>query len=381
MSRTLEMLERLIAFDTVSARSNLELIGYVEGHLTERGFTVARIPDPGGQKAGLYAERGPAGPGVLLSAHTDVVPVAGQDWTHEPFRLTRDGDRLHGRGTTDMKGFVASVLALAEKAARVDLKEPLKIVLSYDEEVGCTGIRKMLDRLVPLIGRPRACIVGEPTEMRVAVGHKGKAALRATCHGESGHSALAPRFLNALHLATDFVAALRRLQEDLAERGARDPAYDVPYSTVHVGVLSGGTALNIVPDRALLDFELRHLAADRAEDMLARVTAAAEQVAEPYRPAFPGARIEVAQVNAYPGLDQAGDAAVVAYARRLARTDGVTKVAFGTEAGFFQSLGIPTLVCGPGSMEGQGHKPDEYITLGQLAACDAMMARLLDDLA
>lgn len=380
MTRTLDILERLIAFDTVSTKSNLDMIGYIEGFLAERGFAVTRIPDESGQKAGIYAEMGPAGSGVLLSAHTDVVPVAGQDWTTDPFRLTRDGDRLHGRGTTDMKGYVASVLALADRAARADLKEPLKIAFSYDEEVGCVGIRQMLDRLSALAGQPRVCFVGEPTEMQVAIGHKGKAALRAVCHGQGGHSALAPRFLNALHLAADFVVELRRLQEDLARTGARDPAYDVPHSTVHVGTLSGGTALNIVPDRAVLDFEYRHLAADRAEDILARIMDAAGRVAAAHHGAFASARIDVEQYNAYPGLNMSDDAEIVSYARKLTRGNAVTKVAFGTEAGYFHQLGIPTVVCGPGSMEGQGHKPDEYITLGQLSACDAMMDRLLDDL-
>ncbi|WP_291734228.1 acetylornithine deacetylase, partial [Leisingera sp. F5] len=370
MTATLNILERLIGFDTVSRNSNLALAAYAEGFLTQHGFTVTRLPSPDGSKTGLYAEKGPAGQGVLLSAHTDVVPVDGQEWTRDPFRLTREGDRVYGRGATDMKGYVASALALADRAATVDLKEPLKIVLSYDEEVGCVGIQQMLDRLKPLIGIPRACFVGEPTEMEVAIGHKGKAALRAVCFGQSGHSALAPVFTNALHLAADFLSELRALQEDFAANGARDAAYEVPYSTVHAGVMRGGTALNIVPDRAELTFEYRHLAADRGEDILARIQAAADRVGNRY-PAE--ARIEVEQYNAYPGLDVPADSAVVPFARTLARSTGTAKVAFGTEAGFFHQLGIPTVVCGPGSMAGQGHKPDEYLELRQLSQCDAMM--------
>ncbi|WP_027256165.1 acetylornithine deacetylase [Leisingera aquimarina] len=377
MTATLNILERLIGFDTVSRNSNLALAAYAEGFLTQHGFTVTRLPSPDGSKTGLYAEKGPAGQGVLLSAHTDVVPVDGQEWTRDPFRLTREGDRVYGRGATDMKGYVASALALADRAATVDLKEPLKIVLSYDEEVGCVGIQQMLDRLKPLIGSPRACFVGEPTEMEVAIGHKGKAALRAVCFGQSGHSALAPVFTNALHLAGDFLSELCALQEDFAANGARDAAYEVPYSTVHAGVMRGGTALNIVPDRAELTFEYRHLAADRGEDILARIQAAADRVSNRY-PAE--ARIEVEQYNAYPGLDVPADSAVVPFARTLARSTGTAKVAFGTEAGFFHQLGIPTVVCGPGSMAGQGHKPDEYLELRQLSQCDAMMDRLLDDL-
>ena len=380
MTSTLDILNRLIRFDTVSRNSNLELARYAEAFLAERGFVVHRIDDPDGEKTGLYAEKGPSGDGVLLSAHTDVVPVDGQDWTKDPFRLTRENDRLYGRGTTDMKGYVASILSLADRAAKAELREPLKIALSYDEEVGCVGIQRMLDRLAPMLGQPRACFVGEPTDMQVAVGHKGKAALRAVCHGQAGHSALAPKFVNALHLATDFIGELRALQNAYANGGNRDLAYSVPYTTFHVGVLSGGTALNIVPDRAEMTFEYRHLASDRGADILAQIEAAAERVGTSHRAQFDGARVEVEQYNAYPGLDTAETDAVIGFAQKLAQSNETTKVAFGTEAGFFSELGIPTVVCGPGSMEGQGHKPDEYLEMSQLNACDAMMDRILDDL-
>ncbi len=379
MTETLALLDRLIAFPTVSAASNLDLITFVRAFLAERGFAVTLIPDATGLKAGLYAELGPSGAGVLLSAHTDVVPVTGQDWTRDPFRLTRDGDRLYGRGTTDMKGFIASVLALADRAAHAPLRAPFKIVLSYDEEIGCTGLRDMLGVLTPLIGQPRACIVGEPTEMQVAIGHKGKAALRAICTGQSGHSALAPQFVNALHLATDFVLALRALQDDLAWRGAQDAAYAVPYSTVHAGMMTGGTALNIVPNAATVDLEYRYLPAD-AETLAARIADAAQGVAAPYRAMFAGAQIAITEVNHYPGLAVAEDADVVTLLKRLSGNNGVAKVPFGTEAGYFAQLGIPTAVCGPGSMAGQGHQPDEYITLEALQECDRMMDRLLEDL-
>ncbi|MGR3379431.1 acetylornithine deacetylase [Salipiger abyssi] len=377
---TLSLLDRLIAFDTTSARSNLPLIGFVEEYLRARGFHITRLPDTTGEKAGLFAVLGPEGHGVILSAHTDVVPVAGQEWHRDPFRLTREGERLYGRGTTDMKGYLASMLALADRAAKVPLREPLKLAISYDEEIGCVGIRSMIGALPEALGTPRACFVGEPTEMQVAIGHKGKAAFEAVCHGESGHSALAPRFVNALHLAAEFVTELRGIQDHYARNGARDPAYGVPYSTIHVGTLSGGTALNIVPDRAELRFEYRHLAADPAEEIAARIHDAAGRVTGHFAAQSPQARIDVTQVNAYPGLDQREDAEIVTLAKGLAQSNAVTKVAFGTEAGYFQSLGIPTVVCGPGSMEGQGHKPDEYVTLPQLAACDAMMDRILDSL-
>ncbi|NOR30739.1 MAG: acetylornithine deacetylase [Sulfitobacter sp.] len=380
MTQTLDILERLISFDTVSAKSNLALIDYVQSFLADRGFQVHRVPDASGQKAGLFAVLGPAGKGVMLSAHSDVVPVAGQEWTRDPFRLNVDGGRAYGRGTTDMKGYLASMLALADRASKTTLVEPLKIALSYDEEVGCVGIQHMIGDLERTIGAPRACFVGEPTEMQVAVGHKGKAALRAVFRGQGGHSALAPKFLNALHIAGDFLAELRKVQDTLAMVGARDEAYDIPYSTVHVGQLSGGTALNIVPDHAEMIFEYRHLPADLPQDILERIQNGASKVLAPYLRHFPNAAIEIDPYNAYPGLDVPPDADVVRMAQRLAQTNSTTKVAFGTEAGFFDALGIPTVVCGPGSMEGQGHKPDEFVTLDQLALCDGMMDRLLAQL-
>ncbi|MGI3167238.1 acetylornithine deacetylase [Pseudooceanicola sp. 200-1SW] len=375
---SLSLLETLVAFDTTARTSNLALIDFVETYLTERGFRVTRVMAPEGDRAGLYAAIGPEGPGgVMLSAHTDVVPVTGQAWTRPPFQLAREGDRLYGRGTTDMKGYLAAMLALADKAAGADLAEPLKLAISYDEEIGCVGIQQMIDQLEPAIGLPRVCFVGEPTQMQVTLGHKGKAAFRAIAHGQSGHSALAPQFTNALHLAGDFLAELRALQDHYAREGTRDMAYGVPYSTVHVGTLTGGTALNIVPDRAEMTFEFRHLAADDPDTLRAQIHGAAERVSAAYPE---GAHIEVAEVNAYPGLDQAEDAPVATFAKAMAQTNSVTKVAFGTEAGFFEALGIPTVVCGPGSMDGQGHKPDEYIELDQLRACDAMLARVLDSL-
>jgi len=378
MARTLEVLERLVGFDTVSDRPNASIIAYIDGFLRARGARITRIGQ--GDKAGLYAEIGPPGSGILLSGHTDVVPVAGQVWTRAPFALTRDGDRLYGRGTTDMKGYLACMLSAADMASRGPLAAPLKLVFSYDEEVGCVGIQEMMGRLVPLMGCPRAAFVGEPTDMQLATGHKGKAAFAAICRGQAGHSSLAPDFVNALHLAADFVAALRDVQDELRQSGARDPAYDIPYSTVHVGTLAGGRALNIVPDRADLGFEIRHLAGDDPSELLAHIRRAAESVSARYRAEWDGAAIEVEQVAAYPGLDIAPDDPVVTTALALAGTDSTTKVAFGTEAGVFAGQGIATVVCGPGSMAGQGHKPDEFITLDQLAACHRMMARIVADL-
>ena len=380
--QTLEILDRLIAFPTVSADSNLALIDYVQDYLKTRGFETHRIPDQTGQKAGLYARIGPTeGAGILLSGHTDVVPVAGQDWTTDPFKMTVKNGKAYGRGTTDMKGYLACVMALADRASKVDLKEPLKIAFSYDEEIGCVGIKSMIDHLASTIGLPRYCFVGEPTSMQVAIGHKGKAALQATCYGMNGHSAMAPEFLNALHLACDFVAELRSLQDDYAINGAQDRDYSVPYSTIHVGKMSGGMALNIVPDTATIDFEFRHLATDKPDEIQSRILAAAKRIETAHQAQFPFARIDVQKMNSYPALDTDKNSDVVKYAQELAQVTNTTKVAYGTEAGYFSDhLGIPTIVCGPGSMDGQGHKPDEYVKVTQLDGCDAMFDRLLQHL-
>ena len=378
---TLKLLDRLIGFPTVSSASNLALIGWAEEYLRGLGFRCFRITGKTPENAGIFASVGPEGPGgVLLSAHSDVVPVDGQTWTRPPFSLTQVGGRLYGRGTTDMKGFLASALAAAAQAARRPLREPFKLAISYDEEVGCLGIRQMVGQLATTVGLPRLCIVGEPTGLRVATGHQGKVALTARFTGVTGHSAMAPDYLNALHLAADFVQALRAEQDRLTAEGAQDRDYDIPWSTLHVGKLGGGRALNIVPDQAQAEFELRHLAADHPEEILARLQARCAQIVGPLRLRFPTAAIRFEQVNAYPGLDTAPGHPAVAEVMALAGGAATTKVGYGTEAGFFAGLGIPTLVCGPGSMD-QGHKPDEFIEVRQLAACDAMLARLVQSLA
>jgi acetylornithine deacetylase len=377
-ARTLEILERLVAFPTVSASSNLALIDYAEHLLAKAGFDTRRLPDPELPKSGLMARIGGEGPGgVMLSAHSDVVPVEGQDWTRPPFELTRESGRLYGRGTTDMKGYLAAMLSAAERAGAKPPTQPLMLAISYDEEVGCQGIRKMLPGIESLGWHPDLCIVGEPTSMRPAIGHKGKAAFRATCHGTAGHSALAPDFVNALHLAGELLATLRRLQDDYAKSNIRDAAYAIPYSTVHVGRMQGGTALNIVPDRAELEFELRHLAADSLEAFEARLSDETNALARQWHDVAAQAGIVLARTNTYPGLDVAADAPEVARVAALCGSDETIKVAFGTEAGVFAGMGIPTVVCGPGDMAGQGHKADEYLETDQLAACDRMMMRVL----
>ena len=380
MTTTLDHLQRLIALPTVSCDSNLALINYAQDHLEARGFAVHRVMDASGQKAGIFARLGPDDkPGVMLSGHSDVVPVEGQAWTSDAFTMRRDGARVYGRGTTDMKGFLAAMLALADRAQGLTLAEPLKFAISWDEEVGCMGIGQMLPQLAQTIGRPRLCIVGEPTNMQIALGHKGKVAMQALFQGVAGHSAEAPVYLNALHLAADFIAGLRGIQAELAADGERDEGYAIPYATVHVGTLSGGTALNIVPGRAEMALEFRYPAGQDAREIETAIRALAETVAAQERSLHPTADIAVAVTNAYPGLGSAADGSAARFVRALLPDAKLIKVGYGTEAGYFDATGIATVVCGPGSMA-QGHIADEYIEVSELADCDAMLDRLLQNL-
>lgn len=379
---TVEILEKLIAFQTVSRRSNLELLDYVEALLAPTAARVERFAHHDGSRANLWVTLGPEGPGgVVLSGHTDVVPVTGQDWTMEPFALTARDGRFYGRGTADMKGFVAAALHAALHADQSALRIPLHLALSYDEEIGCMGVRGMIDALAARPERPALCIVGEPTGMKIATGHKGKVGYLACCHGHEGHSALAPNALNALHLGAAFIASLQARQQELESSGARDAAYDIPYSTIHAGVIQGGTTLNIVPNHCDIEFEIRNIAADNPAGILADISADAERIAAPYRARFPAAGIEISEISGYPGLEEPETSAVVALLRRITGDNGPTvKVAFGTEGGLLQQgIGTATAVCGPGFMD-QGHKPDEYVSAAQLALCDQMLGRLVQEL-
>ena len=373
-----EVLERLIGFDTVSAKSNLDLLGYVRGLLADAGIECVLIPDATGQKANLYAVVGPVGvPGVILSGHVDVVPVEGQVWTKPPFALTEDAGRLYGRGSTDMKGFVACAIVAVLRARSMNLKVPLILALSHDEEIGCQGVGSMLDVMQGWPVPARMCLVGEPTSMQVATGHKGKIALRATCTGRELHSAMAPMGLNALHLGAEFLAAVRDLQAEVVAGGLRDGDYDVPYTTLHVGKFNGGVQVNIVPKTCVLDFEIRSLAGEDTDGLIARLEAAAEAIVAPHRAAFPETGIVVERLWDYPGLATSPDADVVAFAKGLVGGNGTIKVPYGTEGGLFAArLGVPTVICGPGNMA-QGHTPDEFIEVEQLARCEAMLDTLL----
>ena len=373
------LLARLVAFDTVTLQPNLALIEAVRELLAAHGIASTLVRSEDGTRANLHASVGPADvPGALLSGHTDVVPAAGQAWTVPPFALTERDGLLYGRGTADMKGFVACAVNAMLRASGRPLRRPLQLALSYDEEIGCVGVRRLLEVMETAPVRPALCIVGEPTSMQIATGHKGKMALRAVCQGLEGHSALAPRALNAIHLACDLVGAMRALQDALRARGARDPAYDVPYATVHAGCIHGGRALNIVPNECTVDFEIRHLAQDDPDALLAPLRQAADGIREQARRQAPAADIRIETVNANPGLDTHPASEAVRFVESLLPAGtGRTKVAFGTEGGLFtRHLDVPVVVCGPGSIV-QAHKPDEYVSRAQLAECDAFMERLV----
>jgi acetylornithine deacetylase len=376
----LSILDRLIAFPTVSRDGNIDLIRYVRELLDGAGIESRLFPDDSGDRASLFASVGNGPGGIVLSGHTDVVPVDGQAWTRDPFRMTQKDGRLYGRGTTDMKGYVACAIEAMIKARKEPPKRPLHIALSYDEEIGCIGVRPMLGELAKAGLRPDWVMVGEPTSMQVAAGHKGKIGARATCCGFAAHSALAPKGLNAIHLAADLLTEIRRLQAELAETGHQDSDYDIPYTTVHGGIIHGGTVLNIVPDHCTLDFEIRNLAQDDAGKLLDRLFDKAEQISRPARHRFPETGISIEVINEYPGLDADRAHEPTGEALRLAGVNRTIKVAYGTEGGLFNAmLDVPVVVCGPGSMD-QGHKPDEYVEISQIELCRTVMDRLVGQL-
>jgi acetylornithine deacetylase len=377
MSATVEILKDLIGFATVSRDPNRDLIDYVAARLEAVGADWQVIPDADGGKANLFATAGPRDiGGVILSGHTDVVPVDGQDWRVPPFTCTESDGRYYGRGTADMKGFVAAAINAFETAARGGLATPLHLALSYDEELGCLGVRSMIDMLAAVPVRPVMCIVGEPTEMGLATGHKGKTVIHADCTGMAAHSSLAPLAVNAVHLACDLVAAIRRRQQDIVENGQHDAAYNIPYSTLHVGRIEGGLQVNIVPRGARVEFEIRNLADDDPQTIIEAIRADIAPIIVAARQTTPAADISLTVVNSYPGLETALDSEVVTLLQELTGVNATCKVAFGTEGGLFaRDLGIPTIICGPGSMD-QGHKPDEFVTAAQLALCDDMLASL-----
>jgi acetylornithine deacetylase len=379
MSTSRDLLARLVAFDTTSRESNLALIDFVASYLDGFGVPYELIHNAEGTKANLFATLGPTDvPGIVLSGHTDVVPVDGQAWTRPAFELSERDGRLYGRGTADMKGYLACLLALVPAASHAALRRPLHLALSYDEEVGCLGVRSLLEVLQQRPVKPLLCIIGEPTELKPVLGHKGKLAIRCDVHGHPCHSAYAPLGVNAIEYAAELIAELGRLGQQLKAPEHHDARFDPPYSTVQTGLISGGKALNIVPADCRFDFEIRALPSQDPALVAEALKAYAErEVLSRMRAVSAHSDIRFSELSAYPGLvtETHSQAAELIAAFCASRDFGT--VAFGTEGGLFDAVGIPAVVCGPGSMD-QGHKPDEFVSLEQLHACDEMLQRLLD---
>ncbi|AVP58352.1 acetylornithine deacetylase [Pulveribacter suum] len=381
---SLQWLQALVAFDTTSRNSNLALIHHVQGALDGLGVQAELFHSPDGAKANLFAtlpaQDGGMQGGVVLSGHTDVVPVDGQPWSSDPFTLTQRGDRLYGRGSCDMKGFIAVALALVPELLALPRRQPLHLALSYDEEVGCMGAPVMIDALVRRGARFDGCVVGEPTSMQVVVAHKGINVYRCRVHGRAAHSSLTPRGSNAIEHAARLICHIRDLAEACAANGPYDECFDVPFTTLTTNEIRGGIAVNTIPDLCEFSYEFRNLPGMSPQRIQAQIDRyVREQLLPRMRREHEGARIDIEPVAAAPALEAAEDAAITQLVRALAADPATRKVAYGTEGGLFQQAGIPTVVCGPGSIE-QAHKPDEYVELAQLQACEHFLRRLAQSL-
>ncbi len=374
-----QMLDRLIGFDTTSRNSNLPLIEFVRDYLDRLGIASELLFDAAGAKANLFASIGPLeGGGLVLSGHTDVVPVDGQSWSSDPFTCgARDG-RLYGRGAADMKGFIATALALVPEFQGLRLAAPVHLALTYDEEVGCKGVPGLLDHLAGrLPAPPLACVVGEPTGMQVANGHKGKAGYVCTVTGLASHSALNHLGVNAIEIAAAMIAELRRLNDEFRTTGPFAHGFEPPHCTISTGVIAGGSALNIVPDRCRFEFEFRPLPGQEPDALFARIRGWAEGTLLPAMGArSPAAGIAWEELMSYPALGGTARPGIEEVCCRLTGTRTPIKLAFGTEAGHYAARGIPTVVCGPGDIR-VAHKPDEYVELAQLERCARFLRELV----
>ena len=377
MMTSREMLEQLVAFNTTSRESNLALIEFVGRYLTGLGVDYELIHNAEGSKANLYARLGPPGHGgVMLSGHSDVVPVDGQNWSVPPFALTERDGKLYGRGTADMKGFIACILAAIPHFLAQPLAQPLHLAISYDEEVGCLGVRTLLDALSARADKPAICLIGEPTELQPVLGHKGKLGVRCEVQGAACHSAYAPQGVNAIEYAAKLIHHLTLIGQRLAAPEHHDARVDPPFTTVQTGLIQGGRALNIVPADCTFDFEVRTLPQDDAQEVARELESYAQRELLPtMRAVNRDAAIRFYPISSYPGLYTAAQSAAARLVAHLTGSEKFSTVAFGTEGGLFHQSGIPSVICGPGSMA-QGHKPDEFITVEQLNACDALLRRL-----
>jgi acetylornithine deacetylase len=373
------LLAKLISFDTTSRLSNLELIRFVRDYLARHGVDSQVIDNRSHSKATLFASIGPvASPGFLLAGHTDVVPVDGQQWTTDPFQLHHRDGRLYGRGSADMKGFIAAALAAVPLFLGLPLRTPIHLAFTCDEELGCIGLRELLDDAGNLPVTAAMGVVGEPTSMRLVSEHKGKIAMRVEVRGQAGHSSNPAAAVNAVEYASELIVCIRHFNQQKQTAGPFDPLYEVPHTTLHVGSVHGGTVLNIVPAECVFEFEIRYLPQDPPQPILDRILRFAADELEPaMKKVNPSCGIVFHEKFAYPGLSIAPDAEVVTFVNSLLHSSAVPgKIAFGTEAGLYQQrCAIPMVVCGPGDIA-NAHQADEYVDARQLSACDLFLARL-----
>lgn len=383
---SIDWLRRLIGFDTVSRHSNLALIEDVQGYCEQLGLTVDLTFNDAKDKANLFVTV-PAGAnademnhGLVLSGHTDVVPVEGQDWTTAPFTATIRGDKLYGRGACDMKGFIACALTLLPQAVKLSnagqLRRPLYLALSFDEEVGCLGAPLLLADLKARGITPDYCIVGEPTNMTMVVAHKGIAVYRCRVHGQSAHSSLTAQGVNAISYASRLIGYVDELADEISGRDDNDEWFDVPYSTLSVGTIQGGTATNIVPNLCEFTFDYRNLPHMTQDDILVPIKAKVAELSAQMQARAADTGIELLQMEAVPAMTDNDSAELQALIAALTDDDTRHKVAYATEGGQFTNSGIPTIICGPGSIE-QAHKADEFVALSEMARCDAFLRKLL----
>ena len=373
-----DMLARLIAFDTTSHLSNREMTDFVTDYLTPLGARIETIPDAEGRKANLLASLGPDGPGgIVLSGHTDVVPVAGQPWDTDPFVLTEKDGKLFGRGTCDMKGFIAIALALLPEFAARGLNVPLHLALSYDEEIGCAGVPSMIARMSAQLRDIRAIIVGEPTSMRVVSANKGIRTFTTRVRGVDAHSSQTHKALSAITVAAELVGALDAIAADELAKADPESPFEPPATTINVGHIEGGTATNIVARDCVFDWECRPLPDGDDDAVMAAFEARSEAILARIRTLYPQADIRTESHVRVPGLKVVEGSPAVSLAMALAGTNDTEAVAYAAEAGLFQIAGFPAVICGPGDVA-QAHTANEFVTLEQFQTCEAFLRKLMD---
>jgi len=372
---TVELLAKLISFDTTSRNANLPLIEWIESYLNSHDIPHLRVDYAEG-KTNLYATIGPnvAG-GIVLSGHTDVVPVDGQQWQSNPFTLTERDNKLFGRGTADMKGFIACCLALLPYFKALTLKTPIHLAFSCDEEVGCKGVRPLVAHMREQLKKPRAVFVGEPTSMKVVNAHKSAVTFNTEVKGHEAHSSLTHRGVNAIMVAGEVIHAINQLRHEIIAAGDPTGRFDPPYSTIHVGLINGGTAKNIIPRHCEFQWETRLLPTADRTLVPARLEALRLRLEPEMKAVAQDVGISTSVINEVPGLRPEEGSPAESLALHAANANATHAVSYCTEAGLFQSIGIPAVICGPGNIE-QAHKPDEFIAVEQLALCETFLMRL-----